>query len=180
MKALRYEELAFLSNGALEEIFHSATGPPPETLAGYEWRGYNIAFAARLLGIQKFIKGFFARANRVEGYNIPAQQNRLTEPWAHQPGAENPKRYAFFVVTRVDMNSRDNYYPQALLLNYGSSVRNPRYGVERLLRDYLVQPAADNADLLLGKAYLALGPWRIFFNFFIIERQRASNWVASS
>jgi hypothetical protein len=64
-----------------------------------------------------------------------------------------------------------------LLLNYGASLRNPRRGVERLLRDYLVQPYAQNPDLLLGKAYFAFGSRRVFSNFFVIERLRPTDWM---
>jgi hypothetical protein len=174
---MQYEEIVLLPNQRLEEIFRSGTTPPLETLVSYEWRGYNMSAMTKRLGIQKFIKGFFALDGRVEGYNIPAQQNGLTMPWIHQPNAENPKRYAFYVVTPVDTSSRDNLYPKALLLNYGSSRRNPRVAVERLIRDYLVQPDSHNPDLLLGKAYLALGRWRVFSNFFVIERLCPTDWV---
>jgi len=177
MKVIRYEGLALSSNQALEKIFISGIEPTLEPLVGYEWRGYNIALLARLLGIQKFIKGFFRLDGLIEGYNIPVQQNGLTGPWIHQPSVENPKRYAFYVVTRVDTTSPDNLYPHALFLNYGASLRNPRRAVERLLRDYLVQPDPQNPDLLLGKAYFAFGPWRVFSNFFVIERLRPTDWI---
>jgi len=177
MKAIRYEELALSSNHALEEVFDSGAEPSLDALVGYEWRGYNIAVLARLLGIQKFIKGFFRLDGLTEGYNIPVQQNGLTEAWIHQPSVESPKRYAFYVVTRVDRTSQDNLYPRALFLNYGASPRNPPRAVERLLRDYLVQPDAQNPDLLLGKAYFAFGPWRVFSNFFVIERLRPTDWI---
>ena len=177
MKAIRYEELARSSNHTLEEVFDSGTAPSLEALVGYEWRGYNMALLVRLLGIQKFIKGFFLLNGRSEGYNIPVQQNGLTGPWIHKPGIKNPKRYAFYVVTRVDTTSQDNLYPQALLLNYGASPRNPRRAVERLLRDYLVQPDPHNPELLLGKAYFAFGQRRVFSNFFVIERLRPTDWI---
>jgi hypothetical protein len=177
MNVMRFEELAVLSSRALEGIFRSAIMPPPETLVSYEWRGYNIASFTRLLGIQKFIKGFFLLNGRVEGYNIQAQQNGLTETWLYQPSAKTLKRYAFYIVTPVDPSSQDNLYPQALFLNYGASPRNPRLAVERPIRDYLAQPDPHNPNLLLGKAYLALGSWRVFSSFFVIERLRPTDWV---
>ena len=176
-EALRYEDLAVSSNRSLEEIFRSAPAPAPETLTGYEWRGYNISAIAKLLGIQKFIKGFWLLNGVVEGYNVAVEQNGLRAAWVHRPSAENPKRYAFFVVARVDTASQDNVYPSALLLNYGASQRNPRFAVERLLRDYVVQPDRHNPSLLLAKAYLALGRWRPFVNFFVIERLRPTDWT---
>lgn len=180
MTHVRYKEMARMSNRELEKVFRSANAPNPHELVGYEWRGYNISTFTKLLGIQKFIKGFFASGDRVEGYNIPAVQNGLTEPWIHKPSAENPKRYAFYDVTPVDVSSKDNLYPSALLINYGSSPRNPRGGVERLLRDYLIQPDPLNPDIMLGKAYLAFGPWRLFSNFFVLERLRPTNWMLNA
>lgn len=174
---MQFKELARMNNQELEEIFRSATAPDANALVGYEWRGYNLSAFTALLGIQKFIKGFFATAGSVEGYNIPASQNGFTEPWIYKPSAENPKRYAFYTVTRVDASSKENLYHQALLLNYGESPRNPRVAVERLLRDYLIQPDPHNPDLLLGKAYFAFGSRRLFSNFFILERLRRTDWV---
>ncbi len=177
MNIIRYEDLARAKNQALEEVFCSGRAPSPDSLAGYEWRGYNMALMPRLLGIQKFIKGFYKLDGRCEGYNMPVKQNGLAGPWIHQPSAEAPKRYAFYTVTAVDPSSADHLYPQALLIDYGSHPLNPRSGPERLLRDYLVQPDPSNPDLMLGKAYLALGGKRLFSNFFVIERLRPTNWM---
>ncbi|MCA1554328.1 MAG: hypothetical protein LC737_08120 [Chloroflexi bacterium] len=177
MPTLTYEQLARASNGQLEQIFRAGKAPRMDALLNFEWRGYNMTPVARLLGIQKFIKGFFASSACVEGYNIAVQQNGLSEDWIAQPSAEQPKRYAFFVVQAVDPRAVDNRYRDALLLDYGASTRNPRFGIERRLRDYLVQPDPANADLLLGKAYFAFGSLRVFSNFFIIERLRPTNWT---
>jgi len=171
-----FEELARKSNSELETIFSSGKGPEPEALAGYEWRGYNVPWWASILGIRKFIKGFFERQARVEGYNIPVRQNALQEPWIPKPNPDNPKRFGFFAVSKVDPASQENLYPQATLLNYGASRLNPRLDPTRLLRDYVVQPDPQNPDLLLGKAYLALGPSRVFTNFFLIQRLRRTSW----
>ncbi len=175
MAARRYEELAQLSNRELEEMLRAGKTPRPEALAGYEWRGYNISPFTRLLGIQKFIKGFMTGNQCVEGYNRQVQQNGLNSPWMLKTEPEKQKRYAFYFVTPVDESSKDDLYPQALLLDYGASPRNPRFGPERALRDYLVQVDTQNPDLMLGKAYMAVGPWRLFANFFIIERMGPAN-----
>ncbi len=170
MTTLTYDQLAHLSNPALEEILSRGTAPQLDALPGPEWRGWNIAPLTKLLGIRKFIKGF-TRGNRgVEGYNRRVQQNGLNGPWLAFATGSAARRYAFYIVTPVDPSSRDNLYPHALLLDYGASPLNPRLGPERLLRDYLVQVDPSNPDLLLGKAYFAIGPWRLSSNFFIIER----------
>ncbi len=169
-----YRELASLSNAALEEKFRAGVAPSAADLTGFEFRGFNTPFFARLLGIQKFIKGFFLDGESVQGYNIPVKQNGMDGPWLHKPSADKPKRFGFYDVYAVRKEERDNLYPNALLLNYGASTRNPFYRVERVLRDYVVQPDPENPNLLIGKAYLALGPIRIPSNFFILERLRAA------
>ena len=172
----RFRELAQSSASHLEQILRASKGPALESLVGFEWRGYNTPWLTRLLGIQKFIKGFFQEGDRVEGYNILVQQNGLDGPWLDQPAPESPKRFGFYWVSQVDQASRDNFYPEAILINYGASPRNPAYGIERLLRDYVVQLDLANPDLLLGKAYLALGALRLPSNFFVLERLRPTSW----
>lgn len=169
-------KLAQSSNSQLETILRAAKGPALESLVGFEWRGCNTSWRLKAMGLQKFIKGFFQEGERVEGYNIPVQQNGLDAPWLDQPTTESPKRFAFYLVTQVDRESADNLYPQAILLDYGASRRNPAYAIERLIRDYLVQLDPTNPDLLLGKAYLTIGTLRLPSNFFVIERLRLSSW----
>ena len=176
MTVARFRELTQASNAQLEAILRMSKGPALESLVGSEWRGCNLSWRIKLLGLQKFIKGFFQEAGQVEGYNIPVQQNGLDAPWIDQPTPDSPKRFAFYLVTQVEQESVDNFYPQAILLDYGASYRNPAYGLERLLRDYVVQPDPENPDLLLGKAYFAMGPLRLPSNFFVLERLRLTSW----
>jgi hypothetical protein len=172
-----FRELALAPAAELERRLRGGRAPALGSLVGFEWRGFNTGWAPRLLGIQKFIKGFFQAEGRVEGYNITVAQNGLAAPWLPLPVPENPKRYAFYHVTAVDAASVDNHYPAALLLDYGASARNADAPVlARRLRDYLVQPDSANAGLLLGKAYIALGALRLASNFFILERLRSTAW----
>lgn len=177
MSAGRYERLAQTSEAELEALLRGGRLPDSRGLAGFEWRGYNTAPFTALLGIRKFIKGFFAGHQGIEGYNTPVRQNRLSEPWQRRPHPENPKRFGFYHVTRVRADGKDCLYPNGLLLDYGASPRNPRLAPERVLRDYLVQPYADDPDLLLGKAYLAFGSWRVASNFFVLGRLSPTSWL---
>jgi len=167
----RYRALARTSNAGLEALLRAGKAPAFESLVGSEWCGYNTPPLTKLLGIQKFIKGFFQGPQGVEGYNTPAAQNGIDGPWLAQPSPEAPRRFGFYTVTRVDRAARDNFYPEALLLDYGASQRNQSGGLERALRDYLVQPDAGNPDILLGKAYFALGGLRIPSSYFILQRR---------
>lgn len=172
-------ELERMSQRALEKVFLRGTTPALEALAGWEFRGINTPTWFRLLGIKKFIKGFYWRGDELCGYNTPVAQNRLSAPWLPQPSAEQPKRFGFYRVTPVDPTARDNAYLHAVLLDYGAG-NNPLWDPSRGLRDYLVQVDPDDANLYLGKAYFAAGPTRVpTWSFFLLERhQRGLHDVA--
>lgn len=167
--------LAHASRHELERALQRGTTPELDALAGWEYRGINrTAFEplpiARLAGIRKFVKGMFrADGGRVMGYNCPVVQNVLDGRWRTLPSDAAPRRFGFYEVALVDATRRDNRYLHAVLLDYGHS-GNP--ASTRGLRDYLVQVASDNPDLLLGKAYYALGAARIALGFFVLERFR--------
>ena len=175
----RYKQLAGLPRAALEAMVVGGETPSLPALVGYEYRGYNIAPASELLGIRKFIKAFFTTSSgAVYGCNTPVAQNGLNRPWKAKPSEASPRRYAFFRVTSVDPEVRDNTYLHALLLDYGRG-RNPAYDPSRLLRDYLVRCVPGSDDLLLGKAYLAFGPARVAVSFFLLERYRPLQGVVA-
>lgn len=172
----KYRGLAAQGFGALETALLAGVMPKLDGLAGFEFRGYNTPAFTALLGIRKFIKGFFRSPRGLEGYNIPARQNGLSGDWLHKPSLEAPKRFGFYLVAPVAAAARDNLYPNAALLDYGASPRNAAWQPERLLRDYLVQVDPADPDLLLGKAYLALGA-RVRVSYFVLERLRPSPWT---
>ncbi|HSD88714.1 MAG TPA: hypothetical protein VLB44_14395, partial [Kofleriaceae bacterium] len=145
--------------------------PDLDALVGWEFRGINHLLVhlpvAPLLGIKKFVKGFYRTEDgKVMGYNSPVKNNVLDGRW-HVAA----KRFGFYEVYPVDPTARDNNYLHAVLLDYGKG-DNPALDPSQLLRDYLVQVDPANPDLYLGKAYGAIGPLRIHTNFFILERFR--------
>jgi hypothetical protein len=156
----------------LERIFVNGAMPDLDALAGWEFRGINhmplnVLPVAQLLGIKKFVKGFYRdESGRVMGYNSPVARNVLDGRWHVAP-----KRFGFYEVAPVDPVARDNHYLHAVLLDYGKG-GNPRSNPMSGLRDYLVQVDRGNPDLFLGKAYFAIGPGRLALNFFILERFR--------
>lgn len=160
-----------------EAQFLRGTTPSVDSLAGWEWRGLNTPPWFRLLGIKKFIKGFYKdESGQVWGYNCPVEQNATTGPWVAKPDDANPKRFGFYTVSPVDPTARDNRYLHALLLDYGKGRHlssRPRFDASAGLRDYLVQVDPNDPDVLLGKAYYAAGPLRLpTYSFFILERHR--------
>ena len=156
----------------VETMFVRGTTPDLESLIGWEFRGINHPAWASLLGIKKFIKGFFRDEDgRVMGYNCPVVQNILDGRWYAKPDDGAPRRFGFYEVSPVDATARDNAYLHAVLLDYGRG-GNKTYDPTRQIRDYLVQVDPANPDLFLGKAYYAVGPMRLATNFFILERHR--------
>ncbi|MBV8762860.1 MAG: hypothetical protein JO257_36585 [Deltaproteobacteria bacterium] len=150
----------------LEKEFVRGGTPDLEDLVGWEFRGINhmplnVVPFAQLVGIKKFVKGFFREGDRVMGYNRPVARNVLDGRW-HVAD----KRFGFYEVHEVDATSTDNKYLHAVLLDYGRGGNKPLDPTAGL-RDYLVQLAD---DIYLGKAYYAVGPLRVPTNFFILER----------
>ncbi len=173
--AYSFLSLVNASDRDLEYVLRDGVPPPLEGLVDFEFKGYNLPLITRILGFQKFKKGFFLRPDQspgkgeISGYNVVVVQNRRGDPWIALPDEANPKRHGFYLAYRVRPSEVDRAYPNALLLNYGLG-GNARWNPAGLLRDYLVQADPQNPDLLLGKAYLALGSSRIFPSFFVLER----------
>jgi hypothetical protein len=170
----KYLSIGDLPQRELENIMLRGEPPALDALVGWEWRGLNAQFWARAAGIKKFIKGFYRTDNGdVFGYNEPVVQNALEEPWIARPSDANPKRFGFFLVEPPDPASRDNHYLNSLLLDYGRG-DNPRFDPTQTLRDYLVRVEPGSDDLLLGTAYLAVGPARLRapYAYFVLERHR--------
>jgi hypothetical protein len=173
--ALRLEQMSWRD---LEATFRRGSMPNLDAMVGWEFRGINrlpldALPVAELVGIKKFMKGFFRGDDgRVMGYNCPVVQNVLDGRWHTKPSDTAPKRFGFYEVSPVDPTARDNEYLHAVLLDYGKG-GNKAYDPTAGLRDYLIQVDPENPDLFLGKAYYAVGPARIGgLNYFILERHR--------
>lgn len=168
--------IAALSDRELATMMLRGETPNLDALVGWEFRGTNAPPWMSLLGIKKFVKGFYRDdAGRVFGYNEPIVQNRLDEPWIAKPSDAAPKRFGFFRVDTVDATSRDNAYLHALLLDYARGGNSP-VDPTTTLRDYLVRVNRGSDDLLLGSAYVAVGPLRVHTSHFVLERHRATDW----
>jgi hypothetical protein len=148
----------------LREHMARGTPPPVALLAGCEFRGANTPKVTRALGIRRFIKGFQQTGqDGLTGYNVRVRGADLTAAWtAARWGGR--REYAYFLVTAVDPASHDSRYPNALLLDYGKAAAGPA----RLLRDYLVLVDQDR-PLMLGQAFLAVGPMRLPVGYFALE-----------
>jgi hypothetical protein len=165
--------LARLDLESLERLF--AEGHPVELarLAGFEFYGMNLgvpAFFAR--SFRKFRKVFcrHAESGRYGGWNLRTRQNGDSEPWLDAPPAErgaetavawltgrrtSSAAHGFFALRSAGLGERAR--PGALVIDYGS-VAHPLMDVTALLRDVAVCVSEGDHDLLVGRAYLQLGP----------------------
>jgi len=170
--SFEFQRVATLDRRALETLMVQGERPKLDALLGWEYRGMNIGIVARLLRIQKFIKGFLRLpGGEVCGYNVRVRQNGPTGPWVAMPVDEAPYRFGFYRVTLVTSAAHDNSYLHALLLDYGRG-GNGRLNPLSTLRDYLVRVAPGSDDLLLGKAFMAVGRPRVPVGYFLLERYR--------
>ncbi len=163
-----FSRMKAMSAAELDALMRAGRAPAEDALAGWEFRGWNHPPVLALLGIRKFVKGFF-KADGLEGYNRPPKQDGFDQEWT---GAGKP--FGFYRVGPPV--APDLRLPNSLLLNYGGSPRNAFWKPERVLRDYLVQPDPSEPDVFLGLATLALGSARPATNHFLIERLGRSEW----
>lgn len=157
-----FRRLAQSSRRELEELHWAGETPEAAALVGYEYRGFNHPALMSVLGIRKFIKGFFSARAGAFGFNTPARQSGLDGAWVAKPDEANPKRFAFY---SVESGHGGGAHPQALLLDYS---RGDNRLPAKLVRDYLVRAEPGSDELLLGKAYLG----RVPVGFFLLERRR--------
>lgn len=171
-EGLRFDQLIDLPRAELERVMRHGATPRSESLVGWEFRGYNPPLFARILGFQKFVKGFFREGEKVAGYNLFVDRPRggPGRPWVPKKGGAPSTRHGFYDVVPV-RPGRYGDFENAVLLDYGSG-RNAPWNPESRIRDFLVQVDPHNPDLYLGKAYLDLGATRVFSNFFVLDRLR--------
>lgn len=185
-----FARLIEMTPAALEDVLAAGTAPAFSSLVGHEFRGWNVfgdivaSGIGTVLGIQRFAKGWFVRDGDVagdavdalpfiEGYNVKIRRGTANDPWIALPDDEHPTRHGFFRVEKANEGAgRAGRHPQALLLDY--RLGNPKPGLFEGggLRDFVVQVDVDNPDLLLGKAYMTVGPITSVAGFFVIERLR--------
>ena len=167
-----FQRASTLDRRALETMMIQGETPELDALPCWEYRGMNIGIPPRLLRIQKFIKGFGRLPDgEVCGYNVRVRQNGPAAPWEALPVDGTRRRFGYYRVAPVDPTTRDNTYLHALLLDYGRG-GNGRLNLLSTLRDYLVRVAPGSDDLLLGKAFIAVGRPRVPVGYFLLQRYR--------
>lgn len=172
MTALKslYRDLCRSTTSSLEDVFARGVRPDPEALCGFEYYGYNTAPIAGVLGIRKFKKAFYARQGArtaVGGYNCKVRPSPLDAGWVN--GGPGGTYQGYYDVREGDEGASVAKHPNALYLDYGSVKANSLLDGS-FLRDFLVQPDPNDADVFLGKAYASLGPVTLPVSFFVLQR----------
>ncbi|MDP2907849.1 MAG: hypothetical protein Q8O03_07970 [Nanoarchaeota archaeon] len=179
-----FETLAKADKKTLDDVMKNGTMPDLESMAGFEFDGYNLTFMATILGIRKFRKGFykykietefFTVSGKYAGYNVKMKQNKFEQPWEYKNG--KPERFGWFNIFKDYSFGKDglDIHPNAALLHYGLDERNTLFE-GKMLRDYLVQVNDNDKDLYLGKAYNAIGKSLVMPSYFIIKRAEKVNF----
>ncbi|MCP4500400.1 MAG: hypothetical protein GY822_10615 [Deltaproteobacteria bacterium] len=195
MKRWTFDSLAQENLATLETVMKEGTAPAFSKLVGWEFRGFNVLTAMvkpamKVMGFTRFAKGFYNpnsdastedaavdEQENIRGYNVLIQRGGLGDSWDGKPSVEQPKRHSFYQVFPPGTGERDfSDYDHALYLNYGI----PENGIfdGKGIRDYVVQVDADNDDLLLGKAYMNVGPIKLHAGYFVLERWREYKYEA--
>jgi hypothetical protein len=191
MAKVTFEELCTTSRDQLEELMKTGTKPTFASICGWEFAGFNrLAFHERvvmsILGNTRFCKCFFVdkeahgdvdRTNAaavnalpyLKGYNLKVTNGSYTDPWTTVPNEEKPNRVGRYKVYATRNRPGANLYPHGVFFDYRQPENNLFSG--STIDDYMVQPDAENPDLLLGKAYTALGIMTPS-TFFILKRHR--------
>lgn len=152
----------------LERAMREGTRPALDSIEGWVFRGWNTLWLTRVLGFQKFAKGFYRGPSGTMGYNVVVRQNANWDPHVSKPNEDAPKRMGFYRVEAAPKR-----YPSSLFLDYGRGGNGLHPAL--FLRDYLVQPWEDEPDLLLGKAYVAVGLW-VPVSYFVLSRWKESSF----
>lgn len=177
-----FETLAKADKKTLDDVMENGKMPDLESMAGFEFDGYNLTFMASILGIRKFRKGFYKyKWNKVldlwryAGYNVKMKQNSFKKPWEYK--GKEPKKFGWFEIFTLNRFKEEglDMYPNATILHYGLDKRNTLFE-GKMLRDYLVQVNDNDKDLYLGKAYNAIGKNLVMPSYFIIKRAEKVNF----
>ena len=186
-----FAQLISMTPKDLEGVLAQGTAPALTSLVGYEFRGWNVfgdviaKGVGSVMGIQRFAKGFFVRAGvdtsaaeSIEGYNVKIRRGQSDEPWTAIPNDEHTTRHGFFRVFPAGAGAaRRGRHAHALFLDYALGTPKPGLFDGGGLNDFVVQVDVDNADLLLGKAYMRVGPVESVAGFFVIERLRRASFT---
>jgi hypothetical protein len=156
-----FESLGQADRTTLETVLRTGAAPDLEQLEGYSYCGWNHEWISKLSG-QKFKKGFRARDGQRFGYNELVHQDGKgpAGAWEVKMRDGRPRQVGYFAVSLLQNQGRAHF-------DYNVSINTWLNLPFRVIRDYVVLPNPGDHDLLLGKAYLKLGP-SIFYSYFLL------------
>lgn len=189
-----FGSLVRASRRSLARTLASGVEPTLADVVGWEYRGWNANPLSALVLARKFRKGFSkewgsgpeeaagpigaARPGGAEprGGRVPEDAVEAGA-WGYnllvRPGTRwLPLTGRRILPFRVEPAARlvRPAHPRALALVYAGWPGYGRWNPARYVVDYVVHPHAGCTDLLLGAAYLSLGPVHLFLEHFVLER----------
>ncbi len=167
--------ISTLSEKQLAEIMKHGATPALAHVAGYEFNGYNFNWMTTVTQTRKFKKGFYGRPadGFLWGYNVPVEQNAITEPWIARSDDLGPIKYYPFKTFGAGMDGNSKH-ANGLVIDYKKSDQYPFWNPVQQTIDYLVFAEPGNTDLLLGISYLRTFLGNIKMGYFALERHNPS------
>lgn len=172
-KFYNFNELSDLSKKELDQLMETSDATTLKEVKGYEYRGWNVNSMTKILGTQKFKKGFFGdpEGGYLRGYNVRIVQDGKDREWRVREIKNKPSRYAFFKVLPQYTHRKPAYeHEKSLIIDYAKSGEYFFLNPVKYTVDYVVCPNPKNRNLLLGKSNFEAGPIRFFMGYFVLER----------
>ena len=170
--AWTFETLAEADRRTLEPVVQDGTAPDPEQLNGWSYCGWNHEWVGKISG-EKFKKGFRKKDGENFGYNEIIRQDKqgYRGEWNVKLKHGRPIQVGYFRVSLIDgeKSKRLNEpYRQLGYFDYNVPLNGLRTFFFRVIRDFVVLPNPGDHSLMLGKAYLRLGPLNVFYCYFVL------------
>lgn len=155
-------DLQHYSFDALDALLASRSGPAPQSLVPFIYRGLSLQLPAPAFSLfGKFGKTFVADATGHRGWNVRMHQNGVDDTWRPVLFKAKPVTYGHY---RLRPGDTSDPFPNALVIDYAPGGNRRLDPLQRVV-DYVVAVGGD--DLLLGRMYLRLAnrlvPTRSYF-----------------
>lgn len=174
-------EYLTLSTSALRARLEAGAPVDPAALEGWLYRGISVGVPPwfRKLTWTTFGKTFYRepQSGDLMGWNVRMRQQGVNGPLEPMLDARGvPKTFGHYQVTSSEGFGVPEWCRQGLLIQYRFGGNAP-WDPVNLARDPLVALDDGAGDLLLGWSYLQLGGVIATPSFFVLQRERAIDYV---
>jgi hypothetical protein len=150
MRRHTFDSLCIAPPEILTGTMGATVTPDPESLAGWEFRGFTPGDSPAALLLRKHRMGFYRLKNRrgstgLGGYVIPCHDGPPSGRWIDRLDGPGGWKLGWFTVEP----GTGGRFPRALTLDFSRGGRAPRFHPQNLVRQYLAQIHPDDPDLLV-------------------------------